>query len=128
MKEESKLSLRVIVFWAFSVLEIALLIFAFSGVRCMSNKSAMGIFLNIIGVFITFIFAFPQSTYSQDIGLKLQIEDDFPIQTEGGEMSLKDYNTFQFKMGKVHRWLSLLGFSYLLSGLCFQLAAAIGTA
>ncbi len=91
----------------------------------MPNMSATGIILNIIGVFITFFFAFPQETYSQDIGLKLELEDDFPIQTKGGTVPLKDYKIFQFKKEKVHQRLALLGFSYLFSGLCFQLEVAI---
>ena len=124
MRIAAKITWLRIAFWGFIAIEITLLLKFLFGGGFPSNYGAKGILLNIIGVLITFLFAFPQESYSEGVGIGL--EEMTPIPFEGGRLTVKDFNELQRKMAKVHRRLSLVGLSYLLAGLIFQFVQEIG--
>ena len=82
------------------------------------DKCATGLMLNIVGVLIAFLFAFPQKDY--DIGYVRGLEKGHVIDEDTGktEGELEEENKILKKWQKC--W-ACLGLVYLLSGLGFQL-------
>ena len=83
------------------------------------NYNARGLILNFLGVLITFVFAFPQESFSAGVGIEIGGQTRIPF--EGGGITVDEFNALQRAIGKTHRSMSFLGLSYLLSGFGFQL-------
>lgn len=83
------------------------------------NYNAKGIILNLIGVLITFVFAFPQESFSEGVSIDLGGQTRIPF--EDGVITVDEFNALQRAKAKEHKRMSYLGLSYLLSGFGFQL-------
>lgn len=84
----------------------------------LTDKCATGLMLNMVGVVITFLFAFPQKDY--DIGCVRGFESDTVIDEATGETDTERREQNK-NLKRRHKLWALLGLVYLLSGLGFQL-------
>lgn len=81
------------------------------------DKCVTGLLLNIVGVLIAFLFAFPQPDYDEGYGIGL--EDGDVIDDKG--TTVKEAREINQLKKRWHKAWAILGLVYLLTGLLSQL-------
>ena len=119
MKTRRKIKALQLIYWLLLMVWVGLLSIFITMPYHRLNYNARGLILNFLGVLITFVFAFPQESFSAGVGIEIGGQTRIPF--EGGGITVDEFNALQRAIGKTHRSMSFLGLSYLLSGFGFQL-------
>lgn len=119
MKSETKTRTSKWMLCAFLLLGLVLTIVFATHTFGSLDYCSEGLLLNLIGIVISFLFAFSNPIYVDGIGVGL--EDGTEISFEGRKITVAEFLKIEREKAKVHKWWSILGVVYLIAGTVFQL-------
>ena len=119
MKSETKTKVGKWMLRVFLLLGLSLTIVFATHKFSSFDHCSEGLVLNLIGIVISFLFAFSNPIYVD--GICVGLEDGTEIDFEGRRITVAQFNIIETEKAKVHKWWSFLGLAYLITGTIFQL-------